>query len=81
MLTPVRQPDNYLKIAPVHPCIYMLLIHITNETFFLIVYNQAYIKVRLFVGFKVFKTIFQVKKQSITMFQCLRLGTILLVRQ
>ena len=52
--------------------------------FFLIVYYQDYqacAKVRLFVGFEFFKAIFQRKKQSITMFHCLRLGTTLLVKQ
>ena len=51
-----------------------------NETFFfffLIVYYQACTKVRLFSGLEFFKIIFQGKKQSTTMFHCLRLGTIL----
>ena len=54
----------------------------TDKTlFFLIVYYQTCAKVQLFVGFKIFKTIFQGKKQSATMFHCLRKDTILLVRQ
>ena len=47
--------------------------------FFLIVYFQTWEKVQLFVAFE---NMFQEKKQSTTMFNCQRKGTIIiLVRQ
>ena len=59
-----------------------VLLHMNDFFFvFLIVCHQGCTMVRLFVGFEIFKIIFQEKKQSMTMFHCLRLGTILVVRQ
>ena len=43
--------------------------------FFLTVFYQHCVKVRLFTGLEIMKIIFQEKKQSTTTFQCLRQDT------
>ena len=45
-----------------------------NKPFFLIVHFQGCAKVRLIVGIEIFETIFQKKKQSMTMFYCFAKG-------
>ena len=70
LLTPTRQTASQL-IKKCHLSEQTAVILYMNETFFLIAYFQDCAKVRLFVGFEIFKTIFQVKKQSMTIFYCL----------
>ena len=55
------------------PRLHLWLLYM-NETFFLTVVFQGYAKVRLFTGFEIFETTFQVKKQSMSMFNCLAKG-------